>query len=183
MQYDWSRSSSIPSLAAILAQREEIFTKQRAFNDRALRRGLRALAARRHRLTRPPHPSAELQRKSQDLIATKLATYARSGNFSTFGYKVSAYCSFSRAVNIPPWPVTPPVVALFVHQNSYYATSSRGVLVTAFNMVHKVCRELWETVPGFRELLEWPGAQGAVVEWKRGSRASPDSRRGRPVLH
>ncbi|GAA5929356.1 hypothetical protein JCM3775_002319 [Rhodotorula graminis] len=149
--YEWAQPGPIPSLAAIVARREEIFTKQRTFND------------------------PELQRKSQDLIAAKLATYARSGSYSTFAYKVSAYCSFCRAVDIPPWPATPPVLALFAHQVSYYATSSRGVLIEAFNMIHKVCRDLWGPLPAFKELLEWPGAQAAVLEWKKQSPTAPTS--------
>ncbi|KPV76004.1 uncharacterized protein RHOBADRAFT_53004 [Rhodotorula graminis WP1] len=149
--YEWAQPGPIPSLAAIVARREEIFTKQRTFND------------------------PELQRKSQDLIAAKLATYARSGSYSTFAYKVSAYCSFCRAVDIPPWPATPPVLALFAHQVSYYATSSRGVLIEAFNMIHKVCRDLWGPLPAFKELLEWPGAQAAVLEWKKQSPTTPTS--------
>ncbi|GAA5911736.1 hypothetical protein JCM8208_005582 [Rhodotorula glutinis] len=147
--YDWAKPSPIPALAAIIARREEIFVKQRAFKD------------------------SELQRKSQHLIATKLAAYARSGSFSTFGYQIASFCSFCRAVDIPPWPATPPVFALFAHQVSYYATSSRGVLVTAFNMVHKVCRDLWDPLPAFKELLEWHGAQAAVIEWKKRAPTTP----------
>ncbi|GAA5835471.1 hypothetical protein JCM9279_004551 [Rhodotorula babjevae] len=147
--YDWTQSSPIPALGALIARREDIFTKQRTFNK------------------------PELQRKSEDLIATKLATYARSGSYSGFGYKIGAYCSFCRAVDIPPWPASPPVFALFAHQVSYYATSSRAVLVTAFNMVHKVCRDLWDPLPVFQQLLEWPGAQAAVIEWKKQAPTTP----------
>lgn len=182
---DWARPSPIPPLAAIIARREDIFTKQRTFHDRASLSLSCCARSRRADLTSSPtFPppltlplalSAELQRKSQELIATKLTTYARTGSYSTFGYKIGSYCAFCRAVDVPPWPASPPVFALFAHQVSYYATSSRDVLVTTFNMVHKVCRDLWDPLPGFKELLEWPGAQAAVLEWKKQARASSRS--------
>ncbi|BGP46179.1 hypothetical protein JCM10450v2_002019 [Rhodotorula kratochvilovae] len=152
--YNWTKPTHAPALAALISDRVAVFEKQRAFND------------------------PELQRKSQELIAAQLATYAQSGSshYSTQGYRVGHYVSFCHSVLVPAWPLTPPLLALFLHAldpTARYAQSTRSVILGIMAVCTKVCRDLWSALPGYEELLAWPGAEEAIAEWKKQPSTGP----------
>ncbi|GAA5996428.1 uncharacterized protein JCM10292_007601 [Rhodotorula paludigena] len=144
--YLWAVPAGQPALAELVQDRKRIFRKQRAFAT-----------------------DAERQKRSYDAVATHVGAANWSPNVKTmYKYKVRDYASFCRSLDLPPWPMTAAVIALFLHaaHPDTLATSTRQTYQNKIDIVRRVCSDVWAGVPGCCELNAWPGAQQAIHEWK-----------------
>ncbi|GAA5913651.1 hypothetical protein JCM6882_008709 [Rhodosporidiobolus microsporus] len=145
--YTWNLPEGAPSLAKLVEQREEVFAKQRTFDQ------------------------DDLQQRAYTLLAGKLSSYSRTSGsqYSSYGYYLRGYASFCRSVSVPPWPMFDALCALYlqVAVPSTQKASTRATQGAALRTMSRWFSLPWANVPGYQEMADWPGGQTAAHEWQK----------------
>ncbi|BGP30210.1 hypothetical protein JCM10296v2_001962 [Rhodotorula toruloides] len=153
--YAWTVRPGCPATLSIVKDRNQVFAKQRKVG------------------TRP----AGVQRTSRKIIAEHMATYTHgTGGRAAYALRVRDYESFCRSVDVPPWPLSTVMIALFCIATSPngFALSTASNVVTALRNSTRDCADDWQALPGFSELATWPKADQALTEWKNLLSLIPD---------
>ncbi|BGP22944.1 smooth muscle caldesmon [Rhodotorula toruloides] len=151
--YDWTVPPDSPAMSAIVRDREQVFSKQRETG------------------------TPEIQLTSRKVIAQHMATYTHStGGRAVYAYRIRDYESFCRSVDVPPWPLSTVMIALFCLATAPrgFALSTSNNIVTALRNSTRDCVKYWQELPGFSDLSSWPKADQALMEWKNMLNPIPD---------
>ncbi|BGP14185.1 hypothetical protein JCM10213v2_002125 [Rhodosporidiobolus nylandii] len=135
----WTATTRSSSMLRLVATRDKIFAKQRQLEN--------------HGRTS----------RSEGILAEYFSTLSATNTVSSGS--LAKYEAFCEAQSIPPWPITPALVALSLfarcsEKDAYYLTYQQD-LGRFSRFTHKV----WETAPGYDKLVKWGGAEVAIQEF------------------
>ncbi|BGP68498.1 hypothetical protein NBRC10513v2_001831 [Rhodotorula toruloides] len=151
--YAWTVRPGCPATLSIVKDRDQVFAKQRKVGTPAV------------------------QRTSRKIIAEHMATYTHgTGGRAAYASRVRDYASFCRSVDVPPWPLSTVMIALFCIATAPdgFALSTASNVVIALRNSTRNCVENWQVLPGLSELASWPKADQALTEWKNLLNPIPD---------
>ncbi|BGP06174.1 hypothetical protein JCM10049v2_001993 [Rhodotorula toruloides] len=147
--YAWTVRPGCPAMSAIVHDRDQVFAS-----------------------------SAKLgHRPSRKIIAKHMETYTHgTGGRAAYASRVRDYESFCRSVDVPPWPLSTVMIALFCIATAPdgFALSTASNIVIALRNSTRNCVDDWQALPGYSELASWPRADQALTEWKNLLNPIPD---------
>ncbi|GAA5910344.1 hypothetical protein JCM6882_003257 [Rhodosporidiobolus microsporus] len=145
LECEWAIASDAPFLKQLVKNRKAVFKLQQSLYRQAL------------------------EEQSYDLIAQKLAGYTRSKNstFSPNGSLIRKYTSFCHSVDIPPWPLSLPVIllALVVTSRRVTKESGRAKELAILKNIGDTVGSIWREFPGVDQLQNFHGAGPAAKKW------------------
>ncbi|GAA5836979.1 hypothetical protein JCM11251_004463 [Rhodosporidiobolus azoricus] len=155
----WSASTKSSSMRQLVADREKVFAAQRLFQI------------------------TELQMRSEQVKEDSFSHLSETNLVPRYSFR--AYKHFCDDVKVPPFPITPALLALSLFakcsaKDIYYLT-----FVKDLQKIANTTRGVWEDIEGFDDLDEWAGSSAALSEFleeRKGKRVKrPRKRAGQPV--
>ncbi|GAA5957670.1 hypothetical protein JCM3765_001474 [Sporobolomyces pararoseus] len=141
----WETDAKSKRFLSVFSRRETIFAKQRSLAS-----------------SRRQHPSREI-------VATELENLPIPENspVATYAYEHAKYLEFTKATQIPPYPVTHPLISLYLSYRGSLGTGTLSYPRAWLNRLYRLTADEWENDPTYLELEGIEGAEEGIREYIR----------------
>lgn len=126
------------------------------------------------RLTGKPEFVAPLQTESRRLVQDEIDGLAIPSTNSKHAYEYEhiRYIDFMSDAKLPPFPISLPIVALYIVYRTSILSGSPTVINSWFNRLRGKLASIWEDDAVYQELEEWKDVETGIREFMREVRES-----------
>ena len=167
IRFDVKTSSK--TVLDIISRREEVFALQRRLESCTCTLIKHSSQSHGRLNDFPSRRTASRQQTSEKIVEDELESLPIPAGApkAVYCYEHAKFLQFAELAKVPPYPITPPLIALYL---SYKASLSAGTQVTSrawLNRLHKSLDATWKDQHTYEALEKWKDVEEGIREFMK----------------